>query len=164
MIIVVTGVSGSGKSTVGKLLAARLSIPFLDADDFHPIKNVEKMRLALPLNDEDREPWLASVSAALQGMKGGVVLACSALKEAYRQALQKGLQERVVWMYLEGSEETILKRIQSRSDHFMPGTLLHSQFATLEKPTYGYCFSVEKPPAVIVDEMIKTIDELRITT
>jgi gluconokinase len=161
MIIVIMGVSGSGKSTVGKLLAERLSVRFLDGDDFHPEKNIAKMSRGVPLNDADRAPWLIAVSKALKNHeKDGVVCACSALKESYRQTLQKGLRKKITWMFLEGSKEILLKRIKSRAGHFMPGQLLQSQFDDLEIPAYAYCFSVNKSADVIVAEMIKIVEQV----
>jgi len=159
MIIVVMGVTGSGKSTVGKLLAQRLSIPFIEGDDFHPAENISKMSQGIPLTDEDRYPWLQSLSTELKlhEKKDGVVLACSALKEDYRERLQLGLTQPIVWIYLEGTEELIKERLKQRQGHFMPDSLLKSQFATLEKPSHAYCFSIERRPEEIVADIIKTI-------
>jgi gluconokinase len=161
MIIVVMGVTGSGKSTVGKLLAKRLSIPFIEADDFHSEENISKMSHSIPLTDEDRYPWLESVSYQLQlhQHKKGAVLACSALKEKYRRILQKKLQEKILWIYLEGSEEKLKERMKNRKGHFMPEELLHSQLATLEKPAYAYSVSIEKEPETIVAEIISIINK-----
>ena len=158
MIIVVMGITGSGKSTIGKLLAKHLSLPFIEADDFHSKENILKMSHGISLTDEDRYPWLQSLSRELQlHQKEGAVLACSALKEDYRKILQSGLQEKITWIYLEGSEDTIRKRLKNRKGHFMPEELLKSQIATLEKPSYAYFFSVEKNPEDIVDEIISSI-------
>lgn len=159
MIIVVMGVTGSGKSTIGKLLAERLSLPFVEADDFHSKENVAKMSKGIPLTDEDRHPWLQSLSQALQTEEKnkGAVLACSALKEQYRHLLQQGLQEKIIWIYLDGSEKIISERMRNRQGHFMPEKLLHSQFVTLEKPAYAYSFSIEKKPEAIVGEIMKVI-------
>ncbi len=156
MIIVVMGVSGCGKSTIGRMLAERLSLPFFDADDFHPQGNVSKMSRGVPLTDEDRYPWLVSLSGMLQEEEKnkGAVLACSALKEKYREILQLGTQEKISWVYLEGTEEVIRERMKKRSEHFMPDALLTSQFNTLEKPLYAHCLSIEKNPASMVDEIV----------
>lgn len=159
MIIVVMGVTGCGKSTVGKLLADRLAIPFVEGDDFHSAANIDKMRHGIPLADEDRAPWLQSLNDVLKNEedKKGAVLACSALKESYRQVLQHGLREKITWIYLEGSEETLRTRMEHRPGHFMPEALLHSQLATLEVPSYARRFSIEKDPATIVDEILQTL-------
>lgn len=159
MMIVVMGVAGSGKSTVGKLLADRLSHPFIEADDFHSEENVLKMSKGIPLNDEDRYPWLQSLSKELQSYekKGGAILGCSALKENYREILQNGLPEKIVWIYLEGSEAVLKERLKNRQGHFMPEQLLKSQLATLEKPANAYCFPIEKSPEEIVNDFVKLI-------
>jgi carbohydrate kinase (thermoresistant glucokinase family) len=160
MIIVVMGVTASGKSTVGKILAKRLSLPFIEADEFHSRENILKMKKGFPLTDEDRYPWLLSLSneLQLQQKKKGAVLACSALKEDYRKILQKGLDEKIIWIYLQGDEAILLERIKNRKGHFMPEKLLQSQLATLEKPAYAYCFSIEKDPETIVNEILRIID------
>lgn len=160
MIIVVMGVSGCGKTTIGKMLAERLTLPFFDADDFHPQENVSRMSRGVPLTDEDRYPWLLSLSGMLQQEERnkGAVLACSALKEKYREMLQQGAQEKIIWIYLEGAEEMIRERMRKRSEHFMPDALLASQFKTLEKPLYAHCLSIEKDPDAIVDEIVRAIN------
>jgi carbohydrate kinase (thermoresistant glucokinase family) len=158
MIIVIMGVAGCGKSTIGKLLAERISLPFIEADDFHSKENVLKMSSGIPLNDEDRYPWLQSLSHELQlHEKTGAVLACSALKENYRQILQKELNEKITWIYLEGTETILQERMKNRTGHFMPGKLLQSQLAAMEKPDYAYCISVEKDPETIINEILKSI-------
>jgi len=160
MIIVVMGVTGSGKSTIGKLLADRLSLPFFDADDFHSPENVSKMSKGIALTDEDRYPWLRTLSELLRSHEGGgAVLACSALKESYRKLLQQGLKEAISWIYLEGSKETLRQRMENRKEHFMPESLLDSQLATLEKPSYAYCISIEKDPGSIVAEILKRLSQ-----
>lgn len=135
MIVVVMGVCGCGKSTVGAALAQSLQWPFLDADDFHPAANVAKMSAGTPLTDEDRWPWLDRVAAELKKIleRGGhAVLACSALKQAYRDRLARAGDVRFV--HLTGDYDTIASRLQSRQHRYMPATLLASQFATLEPP------------------------------
>jgi carbohydrate kinase (thermoresistant glucokinase family) len=159
MIIIIMGVTGSGKSTIGNLLAEQLSLPFFDADDFHPQENILKMSQGIPLTDEDRYPWLERLSFLLkqQEEKNGAILACSALKEEYRNLLQQGLNEKIIWIYLEGPEEVIRERMKNRRDHFMPDDLLLSQLAIVEKPDYAYCFSIEKEPETIVEEILNSI-------
>jgi carbohydrate kinase (thermoresistant glucokinase family) len=160
MIIVVMGIAGTGKSTVGKLLASRLSLPFVEGDDFHSGENIAKMSRGIPLTDEDRMPWLQALAVKLKRREGeGTVLACSALKEKYRTILQQGLLEKPFWIYLEGSEETIRQRMKEREGHFMPGELLDSQQASLEVPSYAYLFSIEKSPERIVDEIVKVLNQ-----
>ena len=160
MIVVIMGVTACGKSTVGKILAKQLSLPFIEGDEFHPPENIMKMSTGTPLNDEDRYPWLEALSRELkiQEQKGGAVLACSALKESYREILQRPLREKITWVYLEGSEATLRERLRSRNGHFMPEELLHSQLITLEIPSYAYCFSIDKEPETIVKKIVQLID------
>jgi gluconokinase len=135
-VVIVMGVSGSGKSTIGSLLAGRLQWEFEDGDWFHPAANVEKMHKGIPLTDEDRWPWLLAIKAWIdktQSEGGHGVIACSVLKRRYREVLMgDGAQTRLV--FLEGSEELIARRIATRHEHFMPPSLLHSQFVALEQP------------------------------
>ena len=131
--VVVMGVSGSGKSTVGVLLAARLGVPFRDADDLHPVANVEKMSRGIPLTDEDRAPWLVAVGGELAAAREGLVMACSALRRSYRDAIRACAPD-TVFAHLHGTEQLLAGRIGARRDHFMPATLLESQLATLEAP------------------------------
>jgi gluconokinase len=130
--IVVMGVSGSGKSTVGAALAHRLRVPFADADDFHPKANIEKMTAGVPLNDADRYPWLEAIGDWLaEHAESGGVMSCSALKRKYRDQLRRHCPT-TEFFQLSGSPEVIAKRQASRPGHFMPASLLASQFATLE--------------------------------
>lgn len=131
-LVVVMGVSGSGKTTVGQLLAQRLGVPYAEADDFHPAANVEKMRAGHPLDDEDRRPWLDKIARWLAGRadSGGVVT-CSALKRRYRDRLASAAPH-VFFLHLDGSPELIAARITARQGHFMPPGLLETQFADLE--------------------------------
>lgn len=136
-IIIVMGVSSSGKSTVGQSIARRLHVPFLDGDGYHPEANVEKMRAGIPLDDEDRWPWLERLAGAMHEAaerKGAAVGACSSLKRAYRQFLTEQAGEPILFVYLEGSREVIGERMARRSHEYMPPSLLDSQFATLEVP------------------------------
>ena len=132
--IVVMGVSGSGKSSVGKPLADRLGIPFRDADEFHSRSNIAKMSAGIPLTDADRWPWLDAIGKALHDTGGGLIVACSALKRSYRDRLRQAAGRPVTFVWLAGSKETIARRMQARQHHFMPLSLLDSQFATLEPP------------------------------
>lgn len=142
------GVSGCGKTTVGLALAERLSATFLDADDFHPETNVAKMRVGMPLNDEDRAPWLAALNCELRTRRDHgepVVLACSALKKNYRAAISDGLPQ-AQWIFLDGSFELIAARMRARPNHYMPESLLRSQFDALERPQNAVTISIELPP------------------
>ena len=132
----VMGVSGCGKSTVGKMLAEKLGWDFFDADDFHPRQNIEKMKAGIPLSDSDRQPWLERISGLLRDeIAAGrhPVLACSALRQSYRDTLLSGTTG-VHIVFLRGDKNLIASRMQKRPDHFMPTALLDSQFATLEEP------------------------------
>lgn len=157
MVIVVMGVSGSGKSTIGKLLAERLMLPFFDADDFHTISNIEKMKSGQSLNDKDRAPWLKILADNIDYWlhDKGAVLACSALKNSYRSILG----ESNTYIYLQGSFELIYQRLQERSDHFMPESLLRSQFDTLEVPTVGHFISIADTVENIVNSALEEIQK-----
>ena len=159
MVVIVMGVSGSGKSTVGELLARQLGWEFRDGDGFHPPANVAKMRAGQPLNDEDRRPWLGAVAAymrATQSAGSHAVIACSALKELHRSWLLKG-EPWVRFFHLHGPKELIAERMKNRAGHFMPVTLLESQFATLEPPADVTRLDIAKTPVELVDEMVRTL-------
>ncbi|MGI5351409.1 gluconokinase [Streptomyces sp. CA-250714] len=131
-LVVVMGVSGSGKSTVGEWLAEVLDLPFADADDFHPERNIEKMSAGVPLDDEDRAPWLDAMADWLdRSADSGAVLVCSALKHRYRERLRRA-SPLLFFVHLEGSYELIAARLARRKGHFMPPSLLRSQFDALE--------------------------------
>ena len=152
MIVVVMGVSGSGKSTVGAALAAALGWPMIDADDLHPPENVAKMASGTPLTDDDRWPWLDRVVDALRERTrggGNVVLACSALKQRYRDRLARAGDMRFV--HLRGAPETIAARIANRRHRYMPATLLASQYEALEPP----------PDAIDVDITASVAEQVR---
>lgn len=155
-IIYVIGVSGSGKSTIARLLADRLQMPFADADDFHPVANVEKMSQGIPLEDADRVDWLKAIHefAKVQLVDQGAVIACSALKEKYRQTLQSQIDQQVDWVYLKGSFDLIQARMQQRTNHFMPDSLLRSQFAALEEPQDALVLDISKEPAELLEEIL----------
>jgi carbohydrate kinase (thermoresistant glucokinase family) len=129
--VVVMGVSGCGKSTVGPLLGRRLDVPFFDADLLHPRANVAKMAAGITLTDADRWPWLRAVGAMLAGYQDGAVVACSALRRAYRNVLREHAPG-TVFVHLDGTREQLMTRLAARDDHFMPLVLLDSQLATLE--------------------------------
>ncbi len=157
-IFVIMGVSGCGKSTIGKMLAEKLSIPFFDGDDYHPEKNIQKMSKGEPLNDEDRYSWLKALNTlGKKHQSNGAVIACSALKEMYRDIIEKDLDPVPIWIYLEGSYDAILKRLEQRSGHFMPPNLLRSQFDVLEPPTKAICVSIELEPKEIINEILKKL-------
>lgn len=151
MIVIVMGVSGCGKSTIGQLLADGLGYPFVDADELHPPGNVAKMAAGTPLTDADRRPWLELLNKKLRGHENAV-LACSALKESYRQILSQGLAE-CRFVHLRGSMELIRARMEKRQHRFMPASLLESQFATLEPPAGALAVDIAQPPAQCVEEI-----------
>ena len=156
MIVVLMGVAGSGKSTVGKLLAHDLGWTFIEGDDFHPSANVEKMRRGVPLNDDDRGPWLDAIRKRLeQASQAGenVVLACSALKHKYQHYLSAYRPENVRFVYLSGSEEVIRQRLADRTGHFMNPALLESQFEDLEPPADAVRVDISQPPKAIAAEI-----------
>lgn len=130
-LLVVMGVSGSGKSTVGAALAQRLRVPFADADDFHPEANIAKMSAGIALDDHDRRPWLDAIGEWLAAHPDGGVMSCSALKRSYRDRLRHHASN-VVFLHLAGTPEVLARRMAGRPGHFMPASLLHSQLATLE--------------------------------
>jgi gluconokinase len=156
MIVIVMGVVGSGKTTVGRLLAQQLNWEFADADDFHPAVNIEKIRHGIPLGDEDRQPWLDRLREAILGWiaRGrNVVLACSALKRAYRKTLDAGPE--VKFVYLKGSATLIAERLRSRHGHFAGEQILASQLSDLEEPEWALTVDIAATPAQIVDKIRK---------
>ncbi len=159
MIYILTGVSGVGKTTIGKLLAERLQIPFYDADDFHPSVNVEKMKSGIPLQDEDRESWLEELAGKLKvwQTENGAVLACSALKEKYREKLQTLSEDEIIWIFLHSEYEVISNRLSSRKNHYFNPVLLQSQYDTLEIPGYGHHINVNKTVEEVIEEILKKI-------
>ncbi len=154
MIVIVMGVVGAGKTTVGRLLAEQLGWEFADADDFHPLSNVEKIRHGTALSDDDRKPWLEALREAITHWIAegrSAVLACSALKRSYRQELQTGPQVRFV--YLRGSADLIAERLRSRHGHFANEQILASQLADLEEPEAAATFDIAATPQQIVAEI-----------
>ena len=157
--LVVMGVSGSGKSTVGAALAQRLSVPFADADDFPPPANIAKMTAGEALDDHDRHPWLEAVGAWLAAHPDGGVMSCSALKRRYRDQLRHHAHG-VEFVFLEGTRDVIAKRQASRPGHFMPASLVTSQFATLEPlepDERGVVIDVDQSVDAIVQEYVDTV-------
>lgn len=160
MVYVVMGVSGCGKSTVGTMLASRLSISFIDADDYHPEINIEKMMRGIALMDDDRIPWLEKLGQLIGDTlsKGEeMVLACSALKHSYRTILAGQNSRLVRFIYLKCSLETVQKRLQERRGHFMPSALLASQFTDLQEPRDAFTVDAGLPPERIVDSVVDWI-------
>lgn len=154
MIIIVMGVTGAGKTTIGSLLARQLGWEFADADEFHSAQNVEKIRNGIPLTDDDRAPWLNALHAAITqwiAEKKNVVLACSALKQIYRERLCIGPEVKLV--YLQGSHGLISRRLEQRKGHFATKQLLASQFTDLEEPTQAITIEIDRPPLDLVTEI-----------
>jgi carbohydrate kinase (thermoresistant glucokinase family) len=143
MIVLVMGVSGVGKTTIGAALARALGARFIDADDHHPAENVAKMKAGIPLEDADRWPWLARLNQELKTHRSAV-LACSALKEAYRRRLREGLEDFTI-VYLHGTPGLIRARMETRRHRYMPAALLDSQLATLEPPADAIAIDVAAP-------------------
>ena len=157
MIYYIIGVSGSGKTTVGQLLSSKLNIPFFDADDFHPPQNVAKMAAGQALDDTDRAAWLQSLNDKARAQvanKEGAIIACSGLKERYRSALMQHIEPYCQWVHLKGSYELIFDRMKQRVNHYMPASLLKSQFEALEEPNYGLSLSIEQSETEIVNEIL----------
>jgi len=159
MLVILMGVAGSGKTTVGRMLASQLAWRFYDGDDFHPRANIEKMQRAMPLTDDDRWPWLQALREVIdacitQGL--GAVMACSALKQTYRDALIDN-RDQVKLVYLKGSYDLFYQRLAQRQGHFMPTALLTSQFATLEEPQQGLIVDAADAPAALVAVIRKAL-------
>lgn len=160
MVYIVMGVSGCGKTTIGKMLAEKLEIDFFDSDDYHSQESINKMKRSIPLEDKDRIPWLLGLAKRITqwNKEKGAVLACSALKEKYRQILSGGGMEKTVFIYLKADKNTILKRIEERKRHFFPIGLLESQFKALEEPRNAIIVGIDKTPqkicAAIIDKLI----------
>lgn len=160
MIVIVMGVTGSGKTTVGQMLARRLGSEYADADDFHSAANKDKMHRGIPLTDADRMPWLASIHDYLakeDAERRSVVLGCSALKQAYRTILFNGLSVRLV--YLKGTYEVIDEHLRARKGHFADDKILAAQFADLEEPTDAIVVDVRLTPEQIVAEIYKNLKQ-----
>ena len=155
MIIVVMGVSGSGKTTIGTLLADALRCSFLEGDSLHSKENIEKMSHGIPLNDSDRAPWLAAIHARLLEFftrRESLVVACSALEQQYREVLADGVP--ITWVYLKGSKELIRSRMKHRPKHFMKANMLDSQFEALEEPFDAIVVDISLPSSAIVAQIL----------
>ena len=163
--LVVMGVSGCGKSTVGSLLGERLGVPFFDGDDFHPPANKAKMAGGVPLNDDDRAPWLAEIGAALANPAGGAnscIIACSALKRSYRDLLRSFAPD-TVFIHLSGDAATISDRLSARKHEYMPGSLLASQLATLEPLESNethILVDIHADPAAVAERIVTSLKGL----
>jgi gluconokinase len=158
--VILMGVAGSGKTAVGKGVATRLGWLFLDADDFHPAANIEKMKHGIPLNDEDRMPWLRALHDELRRQleeNRSVILGCSALKESYRHTLSEHISP-LAFVLLDVDQETIRKRLEHRAaTHFFPKELMQSQFAALEKPKDAIVVDAREPLEEVIDQVIRSI-------
>lgn len=158
MVILMMGVSGAGKTTIGQLLASALGWNFVDADDYHPADNVEKIRNGTPLTDADRAPWLETLRTLIANWIAAgknTVLACSALKQSYRQALQVGpeVEVEIKIVYLKSTPEILRQRLRARRGHFMTERMLASQLAALEAPEDAVTVDADRPPAEVVTEI-----------
>ncbi|MBI3528020.1 MAG: gluconokinase [Betaproteobacteria bacterium] len=161
MIVILMGVSGAGKTTIGRILSGKLGWPLFDADEFHSAASIEKMRNGIPLEDADRWPWLDRMNAMLRERDArgeSVLLACSALKQAYRDRLSKGTAE-IRWIYLRGEFELIRKRMEARKGHYMKAGLLESQFAALEEPRDALSVDIDDSPNSIADSILRRLQE-----
>jgi len=159
MIVILMGVSGVGKTTIGQILSDKLGWPLSDADEFHSPASIEKMRNGIPLDDADRWPWLDRMNAMLvekEGRGESVLLACSALKQVYRDRLAKGTAD-LRWIYLKGNSDLIRERLEERKRHYMKAGLLESQFATLEEPGNALGVDVNDTPEAIADSILRQL-------
>ena len=159
MILIVMGVSGCGKTTIGRMLAQRLGCPFYDGDDFHSAANVAKMASGIPLTDADRAGWLDAIAGRIAqhlAQGSGAVFACSALKQVYRQRLTLDPAQ-VRFVYLQGSYDVILGRMQQRPGHYMKPEMLASQFAILQEPADAITVSIDLPPEEMVEQVLKAL-------
>lgn len=163
--LVVMGVSGTGKSSVGQELARRFGMNFIEGDDHHPQANIDKMAAGIPLNDEDRWPWLAELGEQIAAAPEPVVLTCSSLKRSYRDLLRQSSKERaVLFVYLEGSRDLLMERMNARQRHFMPSSLLDSQLDTLEPlqfDEWAVVVDVAPPMEQVIDNADEAVRQTR---
>ena len=158
MIVIVMGVAGCGKSTIGQQLAERLGWPFFDGDAFHPPANIDKMSRGIPLNDDDRSGWLAAIAARMRELiaaERSGVFACSALKQKYRDQLR--VSDQVRFVYLRGSYDLIWSRMQQRANHYMKPNMLASQFEVLEEPRDALTLDIACAPQELLDALVKDL-------
>lgn len=162
-VIYLMGVSGCGKSTVGQALSRAFGISFYDGDDFHSQQNIQKMAAGIPLTDSDRKQWLDDIHefACAKRKSESLIIACSALKEAYRNILSKGLSDNCCWIYLKGDYDTILSRMKKRDGHFMPSSLLSSQFESLEQPSDGIVINIDQAVDSIIEDIRTKINIMK---
>jgi gluconokinase len=166
MFIIFMGVTGAGKSTVGKRFAEATGAAFFDADDYHSASSVAKLRAGQPLTDADRDPWLDRLAELIQNIgttKHDAVLACSALKASYRTRLRAAAEKagiKIVFVHLRVTRETAAQRLRERKDHFMSPNLVESQFATLEIPDDAIAVDAELDPDILVEQIVKAIRAL----
>lgn len=156
MILIIAGVAGAGKTTVGRILAGKLGWNFYDADDFHPQKNVEKMRRGISLTDEDRRPWLEALRRLIDGQTGSAVIACSALKQSYRDFLKEGRND-VEFVFLEGDRELIRKRLKERKGHYAGADLLEGQLSALEEPEGVLREDISSDAEAIAEDILREL-------
>lgn len=162
MIAILMGVSGAGKTTIGQILSRQLGWPLFDADEFHSAASIEKMRSGIPLDDADRWPWLDRMNTMIRQKEAqgeSVLLACSALKQVYRDQLSKGTTE-IRWIYLKGRFDLIRERLEARKGHYMKAGLLESQFAALEEPVDALSIEIDDTPDAIADSILRQLHAL----
>lgn len=157
MVLIIIGVTGAGKTTVGKLLAKKLGWKFHDADDYHPKENIEKMERGVSLTDEDRRPWLERLRRLIEEQTGPAVLACSALKRSYRDYLRSGNKD-IRFIYLKGNKELIRKRLKERKGHFAGADILQGQFDALEEPEDAIIVDISADADSITDDIIRALN------
>jgi len=163
MVIIIMGVAGTGKTTIGEILSTRLRWDFYDADDYHPNENKDKMRRGIPLTDSDRWPWLKAIRELIDSClskNNPSIIACSALRKSYREFLKED-RERVRFVYLKGDENTLLKRLSLRKGHFAGADLLESQLETLEEPENVLSVDISKQPEEITNFIIEKLNLLK---
>lgn len=156
MILIITGVAGAGKTTVGNILAKKLGWKFYDADDFHPKENIEKMRSGISLTDQDRRPWLEALRMLIDEETGSAVIACSALKQSYRDYLKEGRKD-VEFVFLKGDKVLIRKRLEERKGHYAGADLLEGQLSALEEPKDALTEDISLDSEAIADDIIREL-------
>lgn len=159
--LILMGVAGSGKTAVGQILSERLNLPFFDGDDYHPASNVAKMAAGIPLDDQDRIPWLKNLhEIILEHLQAGksVILACSALKQSYRDLLGENIPG-VTFIYLKGDYNLIFQRMKERHDHYMKPGMLQSQFDTLEEPVEAVTIDIDQNLDTIIEEILSLLNQ-----